>query len=89
MHVQLAGSNLAMESAAPIGMTDVNEPAPIVVKDVIKNALKDKPKAVIKKDDLRCTFLVTNGRCRNIVSRSSVLKLCEKHEQLYEFHDVD
>ena len=58
--------------------------------------VEDKPKVVVKKDDLRCTFLVTNGRCRNAVSRGSMLKLCEKHEQHYEkvnvcrvFVDID
>jgi len=61
-----------MESGAPIEVKDVNEkPA-------------DKPKAIIKKDNLRCVYLVTNGRCRNIVSRTSMWKFCEKHEQLYE-----
>ena len=92
-----------MESVAPIGMNDDKDKStPIVVKDdkdkstlvgvkdVTKNALlNDKPKADIKKDGLRCVCLVTNGRCRNIVSRTSTLQLCEKHEQVYEFVDVD
>ena len=78
------------DKPAPIVVKDDKDKStPIGVKDVTKNVLNDKPKADIKKDGLRCVCLVTNGRCRDIVSRTSTLQLCEKHEQVYEFVDVD
>ena len=48
-----------------------------------------KPKAIIRKDDARCIYAVTNGRCRNVVAKGSIMQLCVKHQGIcFEYGTV-